>query len=393
MASLHYDGPLRFGLFFAPFHSAKLNPTYAFERDLMLAEHLDRIGFEEIWFGEHHSGAMEMVSAPELMIAAAAQRTKYIRLGTGVKSLPFHNPFMLAEAMAQLDHMTRGRTMFGMGPGALPTDVHMLGIEMKDIRHRMDEGLDTVVALMRGETVSARTEWYNLREARLHVGCFTRPMMEMAVTSVRSPAGVVAAGRHGLGVLTLGPTTDAALEHHVENWRIYEAECAKHGHTADRAKWRITIVMHIAETRDKALADTNFGFHEWIDYTHDVVPAPAAFPRGVENPAQFCNANQLGIIGTPDDAIRELERIRSALGGFGAVLVFGNDLAPWPAQLRSFELLAEFVKPHFSGANAARQASYDRTARNQAENRHKAQGAVAAATDAFKARQAGGRGD
>jgi limonene 1,2-monooxygenase len=393
MAALQYDGPLRFGLFFAPFHSAKLNPTYAFERDLMLAEHLDRIGFEEIWFGEHHSGAMEMVAAPELMIAAAAQRTKYIRLGTGVKSLPFHNPFMLAEAMAQLDHMTRGRAMFGMGPGALPMDVHMLGIEMKDIRHRMEEGLDTIVALMRGETVSAKTDWYNLREARLQVGCFTRPMMEMAVTSVRSPAGVVAAGRHGLGVLTLGPTTDAALEHHVENWRIYQDECAKHGHTPDRAKWRITVVMHIAETREQAFADTNFGFHEWIDYTHDVVPAPPAFPRKVENPAQFCNANQLGIIGTPDDAIREIERIRTKLGGFGAILVFGNDLAAWPAQLRSFELLSEFVKPHFSGANTARQASYDWTARNQAENRVKAQGAVAAATDAFKTRQGGGRGD
>jgi limonene 1,2-monooxygenase len=246
---------------------------------------------------------------------------------------------------------------------------------------------------MKGETVNSKSEWYHLRDARLHVGCFTRPMMEMAVTSVRSPAGVVSAGRHGLGVLTLGPTTDAALEHHVENWRIYEAECRKHGHVADRAKWRITIVMHIAESREKAFADTEFGFNEWIDYTHDIVPAPPGFPRGVPNPAQFCNDNQLGIIGTPDDAIREIERVRSKLGGFGAVLVFGNDLAPWPAQQRSFELLAEFVKPHFARANRSRQASYDWTAQRQAENRQKAQGAVAAATDAFARRAGTGRGD
>jgi limonene 1,2-monooxygenase len=391
MAALKYDGAMRFGLFFAPFHSAKLNPTYAFERDLMLAEHLDRIDFDEIWFGEHHSGAMEMVGTPELMIAAAAQRTKYIRLGTGVKSLPFHNPFLVAEAMAQLDHMTRGRTMFGIGPGALPTDVHMLGIELKDTRRRMEEGLDTIMALMRGETVTQKTDWYHLRDARLHLGCYTQPRMEMAITSVRSPAGVVAAGRHGLGVLTLGPTSDAALDHHVENWHIYEAECAKHGHIADRAKWRITVVMHVAETREKACADTEFGFHEWIDYTHDIVPAPPGFPRNVASPAEFCNANQLGIIGTPDDAIRELERIRNKLGGFGTVLVFGNDIAPWPAQLRSFELLAEFVKPHFSRINQSRRESYTWTAGRQAENRQKAQGAVAAATDAFKARQGGAR--
>jgi limonene 1,2-monooxygenase len=388
MAALQYDGPIRFGLFFAPFHSQRLDPTYAFERDLLLAEHLDRIGFDEIWFGEHHSGAMEMSAAPELMIAAAAQRTKWIKLGTGVKSLPFYNPFMLAEAMAQLDHMTRGRTMFGVGPGALPMDVQMMGIELQDIRQRMDEGLDTIVALMKGETVTRRTDWFNLREARLHVGCFSDPFLEMAVTSVRSPVGVSAAGRHGLGVLTLGPTTDAALQHHVENWRIYEEECARRGHAPDRRKWRITVVTHIAETREKAYEDTLFGFHEWIDYTHDIVPAPPGFPRNVPNPAQYCNDNQLGIIGTPDDAIREIERIRQALGGFGCLLVFGNDLAPWPAQQRSFELLAEFVKPHFSKINAKRAASYAATVERQAENRTKAQGAVAAATEAFQRKKA-----
>ena len=227
MSGLIYDKALRFGLFLAPFHSAKLNPTYAYERDLLLTEHLDRLGFEEIWYGEHHSGAMEQVAAPELMVAAAAQRTKYIRLGTGVKSLPYYNPFILAETMAQLDHMTRGRAMFGVGPGALPSDAQMLAIEIKDLRPRMEESLDTVVALMKGETVTRKTDWFELREARLSVGCFTEPMMEIAVTTIRSPAGVVAAGRHGLGVLTLGHMNDAVLDHHVANWRIYEEECEK----------------------------------------------------------------------------------------------------------------------------------------------------------------------
>ena len=219
--ALVYDEPLRFGLFFAPFHSARLNPTYAFERDLLLTEHLDRLGFEEIWYGEHHSGAMEMVAAPELMIAAAAQRTKYIRLGTGVKSLPYYNPFMVAEAMAQLDHMTRGRAMFGVGPGALPSDATMIGIPVSELRGRMEESLDVIVALMKGETVTHKSRWFELDKARLSVGCFTRPMMEMAVTVIRSPAGVVAAAKHGLGLLTLGPMSDAILDHHAANWGIY----------------------------------------------------------------------------------------------------------------------------------------------------------------------------
>jgi limonene 1,2-monooxygenase len=387
MSGLVRDEALRFGLFFAPFHSKHLNPTYAFERDLMLTEHLDRLGFEEIWYGEHHSGAMEMVAAPELMIAAAAQRTKYIRLGTGVKSLPYYNPFMLAESMAQLDHMTRGRAMFGVGPGALPSDAKMIGIPVNELRRRMEESLDTIVALMKGETVTRKTDWFDLHEARLSLGCFTQPMMELAVTTIRSPAGVVAAGRHGAGVLTLGPMNDAVLEHHNANWRIHEAECRKHGHTPDRGKWRITLMMHIAETREKAFADAEWGFPEYVDYTHDVVPAPPAIPREVKNKAQFAVENQIAIIGTPDDAVREIERVRQKLGGFGAVLLFGNDLAPWTAQLRSFELIAEFVKPRFSHANALRQASYNDVAAAIGDYRKAAGNAAEAATDAYKSRR------
>ncbi|HVA13740.1 MAG TPA: LLM class flavin-dependent oxidoreductase [Stellaceae bacterium] len=385
--ALAYDEPLRFGLFFAPFHSAKLNPTYAFERDLLLTEHLDRLGYEEIWYGEHHSGAMEMVAAPELMIAAAAQRTKYIRLGTGVKSLPYYNPFMLAEAMAQLDHMTRGRVMFGVGPGALPSDAKMIGIPVGELRRRMEESLDTIVDLMHGETVTRKTDWFDLRDAQLSVGCFSRPMMEMAVTTIRSPAGVVAAGKHGLGLLTLGPMSDAVLEHHVTNWHIYEAECQKHGHVADRGKWRITLMMHIAETREKAYADAAWGFPEFNNYSHDIVPAPPAIPRDTKDLVKAAIDAQVAIIGTPDDAIREIERVRQKLGGFGAVLLFGNDLAPWPAQQRSFELIAEFVKPHFSRANALRAASYQTTAAVIGDYRQEAGSASASATDAYKAKR------
>ena len=110
---------LRSGIFLAPFHNHDENPTLSIERDLELLEHLDRLNYHEAWIGEHHSGGFELIACPEMFIAAAAQRTRHIRLGTGVVSLPYHNPFMLADRMVQLDHMTRGRAMFGVGPGAL----------------------------------------------------------------------------------------------------------------------------------------------------------------------------------------------------------------------------------------------------------------------------------
>src|SRR5204863_4295143 len=149
------------------FHATNLDPTYALERDLQLVTLLDQLGFDEAWIGEHHSGGFEIIAAPEVFIAAAAQRTQRIRLGTGVKSLPYHHPFIVAETMAQLDHMLRGRAMFGAGPGALPSDSLMIGLEPAQLRPRMEEALAAIMPLLDGETVSMKTDWFELRDARL----------------------------------------------------------------------------------------------------------------------------------------------------------------------------------------------------------------------------------
>ena len=180
---------IRFGTFLAPFHSVRENPTLALERDLALVEHLDRLGFDEVWVGEHHSGGMEIVASPEIFIAAAAERTRRIGLGTGVVTLPYHHPFLVAERINQLDHQTRGRVMFGVGAGALPYDADMMGIDVARIRDMMTEALDVIVPLLDGETVSRRTGWFELREARLQLAPFTRPRVELAVPSVVSPSG------------------------------------------------------------------------------------------------------------------------------------------------------------------------------------------------------------
>ena len=136
---------LRSGIFLAPFHALTENPTLALERDMELLQHLDRLNYHEAWIGEHHSGGFEIIASPEMFIAAAAERTRHIRLGTGVASLPYHNPFMLADRMVQLDHMTRGRAMFGVGPGALVHDALKIGIKAADQRRMMNELLDVIV--------------------------------------------------------------------------------------------------------------------------------------------------------------------------------------------------------------------------------------------------------
>ncbi len=120
--------PLRSGIFLAPFHPLNEDPTLAIRRDIQLVEWLDELGYEEAWIGEHHSAGFEIISSPEVFIAAAAERTQRIKLGTGVVSLPYHNPLTAANRIIQLDHQTRGRVIFGVGPGLLPSDAMMMGI-------------------------------------------------------------------------------------------------------------------------------------------------------------------------------------------------------------------------------------------------------------------------
>ena len=252
-------GPrLRFGAFIAPFHPLEENPTLALERDLELVQHMDKLGYDEAWIGEHHSAGFEIIASPELFIATAAERTKHIRLGTGVSSLPYHHPLMLADRINQLDHITRGRVMFGVGPGALASDAFMMGIAPVKQRDMMDEALEAIVQLLRGETVTMKTDWFELAEARLQMTPYSRPSVEIAVASQVSPTGSRAAGKHGLGLLSLGATSAGGFNALASNWAIAEEQAKDHGMTVDRAAWRLVVPMHVAETREKARANVAF---------------------------------------------------------------------------------------------------------------------------------------
>ena len=188
MTTIDAGDRLNFGIFLAPFHAVGQNPTLALERDLQLIEHLDQLGFDEAWFGEHHSAGYEIIASPEVFIAAAAQRTRHIRLGTGVSSLPYHHPFMLADRLVLLDHLTRGRLMIGVGPGALPSDAFMMGIDPAKQRDMMEEGLEAMLLLLEGdEPVTMETEWFKLVGARLQMRPYQRPYPEVAVAAQVSP--------------------------------------------------------------------------------------------------------------------------------------------------------------------------------------------------------------
>ncbi len=360
------DRYLRTGVFLAPFHALDENPTLAIDRDMALLEHLDRLNYHEAWIGEHHSGGFEIIACPEMFIAAAAERTRHIRLGTGVVSLPYHHPFTLASRMMQLDHMTRGRAMFGVGPGALIYDADKIGLKAADQRRRMGESLDCIMELMQGRMVTRTSDWFTLNKAQLQLKSFSQPMIEMAVAASRSPVGAVASGKHGIGMISIGGTSDEALKAHAGNWALHSEAAEAAGHRADRAKWRITTFAHVAETREKARADMAYGLDKFAKYFTDVATFPI-IPADITDPVEYLTSSGLACIGTPDDCIAHFERLWHGSGGCGAVLLLAHNWADWAATLRSYELMARYVHPAFQcQSNQLRVVSYDdATARHE----------------------------
>lgn len=337
------SGKLRFGAFAGPHHPLNENPTLALQRDLQLAEWLDELGYDEIWYGEHHSAGWELIASPEIMIAAAAERTKRIKLGSAVTSVPYHQPLMVAERYSQLDHMTRGRVMLGMGPGSLASDAQMMGIEVGKQRDMMDEAIDVLVRLMRGETVTAQTEWFTLNNARIQMTPYTRPSIEMISASTVSPTGSRAAGRNGIGMLSFGATSGGAFDVLSANWHIAEEVAKANGKTVDRANWRLVAPMHIAPTREQAREEVKFGLEGWADYLRNVAALPIV-PGGGDVIDALLSSN-MAVIGTPDDAVAQIRRLQKQSGGFGALILFAHNWADWAHTKRSYEMFARFVMP------------------------------------------------
>ena len=267
---LAMSAPLRFGVFITPFHPIGQSPTVALEYDLERVVALDRLGFDEAWFGEHHSGGYELIACPEVFIAAAAERTKHIRLGTGVVSLPYHHPLMVADRWVLLDHLTRGRVMFGTGPGALPSDAYMMGIDPVEQRRMMQESLEAILALFRAapdERIDRHSDWFTLRDAQLHIRPYTWPYPEISTAAMISPSGPRLAGALGTSLLSLSmsvPGGYAALEN---TWEVVREQAAKVGRDEpDRADWRVLGIMHIADSREQAIDDCTYGLQDFANY-------------------------------------------------------------------------------------------------------------------------------
>ena len=278
-------------------------------------------------------------------------------LGTGVVSLPYHHPLTVANRMLQLDHQTKGRVMFGVGPGLLPSDAFQMGIDPQTQRDRMVESIDVILKLFAGERVTHKTDWFTLVNATSQLRPFTWPHPEIAVASSVTPSGGKLAGKHGFGMLCVAATQTGGYDALGINWKVANETAAEHGRTMNPEKLRLVGPLHIAETKAEAIQNIKFGYEKWADYFSGITGNIAGRDTGGGVEA----AVEAGVIvvGTPDDAIRQVRRLQEKQGEFGCFLQLAHNWANFENTKKSYELWMRHVQPVINKTNVAREEAFN----------------------------------
>lgn len=346
---------LAFGMLMFPMHRPEHDPTFLLDQDIALAEHADALGFDEFWFGEHHSGGWQIVADPLLMVARAAATTRRIRLGSGVSTLSYHHPKMLLDSVIQLDHMTRGRMMFGVGAGALALDSLMLGLDPMRARAAMHESLEAMTLLLAADGpvtyTPAHADW-RLVDAELHLLPYS-DRLDIRVAAFNSASGPRLAGRFDLGMISFGASAAVGLG--KDNRMAMAAEkvrfvAEQHGRQLDRTRWSAMSPMHLAPTEEQARAEVRYGLAAHLDYVRQILPLNVPVDSDVDRLVDTLHLAGHGVVGTPAMAIRHIERMQQLSGGFGTFLLEHADWADHQHTRASMELFAREVVPHFTGA-------------------------------------------
>jgi len=390
---------VEFGLFFPPQHYPQQNPTRALQRDLETIEFAERMGFTEAWVGEHHSSGWEIVSSPEVFVASAIERTARIRLGTGVVSLPYHHPFHVASRAVLLDHLAQGRFMLGVGPGSLPSDAAMLGIPWSETRSRMVESFSAIHHLLTSQKpLTTTAKWFDLEDAVLQLRPYSLPTMPIVFTAMESPFGPSLAGKYGAGLISLSATTASGYGALNRHWTVVEEQADKHKQVVSRDDWRITVYMHVAETKDDAKRDVEKGLLRYTYYGAAVLERTLEWwdpdgnasgpPPSVDQIIDTFGGMKIACVGTPKDAIDMIRALLDITGGFGKLLIMaGIDWASQEAQNRSLELIAREVMPHFEDSTSSLVAAERRMQETRKSRIAEQRAAINAARKAYDAVQ------
>jgi alkanesulfonate monooxygenase SsuD/methylene tetrahydromethanopterin reductase-like flavin-dependent oxidoreductase (luciferase family) len=354
---------MRLGYFTMPLHPPGSDPGQTLASDLAQIEYLDRLGFAEAWIGEHITAEWENIPCPDLFIAQALARTKQIVLATGVTCLPNHNPVMLAQRIAQLDQMARGRFYWGVGSGGFAGDFELFGVDDKQGEQRAltREVLDAVLDLWDSPAPGIREHrrWrYRVPERQadvglsLHMRPFQRPHPPIGVAGIGPKSDMLTlAGERGWIPLSINLVPTSVVKMH---WQTYQAAAERAGNTPDRRQWRIAREVYVGETPESARRDVLDGTlgRDWREYFTPALTkwkmmiAPKidpSMPDEAVTPEYM--VENVWVVGDAAEVTEKLGKLYDEVGGFGTLLAMGHEWSPAGKWERSMERLAREVIP------------------------------------------------
>jgi alkanesulfonate monooxygenase SsuD/methylene tetrahydromethanopterin reductase-like flavin-dependent oxidoreductase (luciferase family) len=354
---------MRGGYFAMPLHPPGSDPAQTMDEDLEQLAVLDRLGYDEAWIGEHFTAMWENIPCPDLFIARALGVTKTMKLATGVSCLPNHTPLMLAQRIAQLDQMARGRFYWGVGSGGFPGDFELFGVDPKSGEQRAITRalLDTVLALWNDPkpgvweskywrfTVPEHQDDIGLQ---LHLKPYQRPHPPIGVAGVNIASDtLVLGGERGYIPMSINFVPPRILKTH---WDAVEQGAARTGRTPNRVTWRIARDVHVADTNERARREALEGplARDYRDYFLRLLPKIRGLDLLKIDPAMPDSEitleyllDNIWVVGDPDTVAEKLSRLSHDVGGFGTLLVIAHEGRPRAAWERSMTLLQNEVLP------------------------------------------------
>jgi alkanesulfonate monooxygenase SsuD/methylene tetrahydromethanopterin reductase-like flavin-dependent oxidoreductase (luciferase family) len=327
---------VRFGIFSVVDHYPGELPRTAarlYEELLEQVEAADGLGFDSFWVAEHHFHEYGAIPRPPIWMAAAAQRTRRIRLGSAVVVLPFDNPLRTAEDYALVDVLSGGRLNLGVGSGYLRHEFEGFGIDPDEKRDRFDEALDIVLQAWRGERMSYSGKYHRVSDVALNVLPLQRPRPPVWIAILRAEAaGMV--GAKGFPMMMIPYATTDRVDDLAETTRAFREGFARSGGRPADAPLPFGLHAHCAETTALARAQARVPMDRYVRTR--LYARQRSFDELV--------GGDLVAIGDPDEVTRVARRYAAAgFTDFLAIINFGG--LPHRQVLASMELLARHVLP------------------------------------------------
>lgn len=367
--------PLKYSMFVMPIHDRAKPLAQCYDEDLELAVKCEEFGFSDYWVGEHHSSAVESIVMPEVFLGKVLGMTGAIRVGPAPVCLQYHHPAHVASRLAFLDHLSHGRLNVCFGPGTIPTDMEVYGVDPQDAGARVAEAIDMIMEIWTTDPpYELRGKFWNIHlreniDEEMGIGCLHKPLQQP-----HPPIFVPSISRASRGLQAAAARGFRAISHHmihgdvlVDQWNTFQAGAESAGRTARPGDWCVARNIFVADSDKDArrLARQNsLGacIKYILDFTRRTSPSGLEpWKPDAEMSDDECNLgyfmDQVVIAGDPDTVTARLLELREKIGAFGTLVLVAHDWDDRDRWIRSLDLFAEHVVPAFNraiGADGAR---------------------------------------